>query len=134
MQQSVSELIKNKLVESVHDISEGGLFIALMESGFNRNLGFELITGEASLRADAYLFGEAQSRVVVSVTANKLASFKDILQKNKVNSTQIGIVTEGVIKIDAENWGSITEWKNKYDNAIGDLLAGQESEQALAAL
>ncbi|UEG48604.1 phosphoribosylformylglycinamidine synthase subunit PurL [Ferruginibacter lapsinanis] len=134
LQQSVSELIKNKVVESAHDISEGGLFITLVESGFNRDLGFELSTVEASLRADAYLFGEAQSRVIVSVSSDKLTAFTEIIKKQAIRFTQLGKVTSGEIKVGAENWGSISEWKEKYDNAIGNLLAGQESEQALAAL
>jgi len=46
----------------------------------------------------------------------------------------LGSVTEGAINIDAENWDTIADWKNKYDTAIGNLLAGHESEQALIAL
>jgi hypothetical protein len=35
-------------------------------------------------------------------------------------------VTAGNININDENWGNISEWKDKYDNAIGNLLLGQE--------
>jgi phosphoribosylformylglycinamidine synthase len=48
--------------------------------------------------------------------------------------TFLGNVTTGEIKINNEGWGNISDWKNKYDNAIGNLLAGHESEHALAAL
>jgi hypothetical protein len=46
----------------------------------------------------------------------------------------LGSVTEGAIWIDEENWDTISDWQNKYDHAIGNLLAAQESEQALTAL
>jgi phosphoribosylformylglycinamidine synthase len=36
--------------------------------------------------------------------------------------------------VDNADWGNISDWKNKYNNAIGNLLAGHESEHALAAL
>ena len=59
MQQKVAELINKKLIQSAHDISEGGLFITLCESGFNREIGFTVETKD-NIREDAYLFGEAQ--------------------------------------------------------------------------
>lgn len=36
--------------------------------------------------------------------------------------TELGVVTSNEIFIENESWGSITEWKEKYDNAITDLL------------
>ena len=47
MQQKVAELIKNKLIGSAHDVSEGGLFITLIESCFKRNLGFDVVAADA---------------------------------------------------------------------------------------
>src|SRR5690606_1087379 len=67
LQETVLKLIKEKLIHSAHDCSEGGLFTALMESCFQKDLGFEIAT-DASIRKDAFLFGEAQSRIVVSVS------------------------------------------------------------------
>jgi hypothetical protein len=56
------------------------------------------------------------------------------LSSSAVAFEKLGTVTDGVVTIDGENWGSIIDWKDKYDNAIGNLLAGHESEQALTAL
>ena len=42
VQKFVSSIIKEKIIISAHDISEGGLIVALLESGFNRNLGFDV--------------------------------------------------------------------------------------------
>ncbi len=70
IQRKVMQLISKKLVLSAHDVSEGGLFVTLCESGFNRELGFSVITNN-SCRKDAWLFGEGQSRILVSVELEK---------------------------------------------------------------
>ncbi len=134
LQKAVKKMISHHLIESAHDVSEGGLFIALLESGFNRNLGFDVSQADSSIRSDAFWFGEAQSRVVVSVAKEKRQDFVLLLEKLKIGTTYLGTVTEGEIKINGEGWGTITQWKDKYDNAIGNLLAGHESEHALSAL
>jgi len=133
LQCAIKKLISGNLISSAHDVSEGGLFITLMESCFNRNLGFNIST-DTSLRKDAYLFGEAQSRVVVTVTEKLAAELKATLAALNIPFEDLGTVTGGDVLIDAENWGSINDWKEKYDNAIAALLAGHESEQALTTL
>lgn len=133
LQRTIELLIKEQLIESAHDVSEGGLFTTLTESGFNRNLGYHISTSK-TIRKDAFLFGEAQSRVVVSVDPARVAAFEANLSAAKFPFELLGSVTEGSIQIDTEDWDTISDWKNKYDHAIGNLLAGQESEQALTAL
>ncbi len=120
---TVSDLIKNKTILSAHDISEGGLFVTLAESGFVKNLGFDVKKQSAQVRSDAYWFGEAQGRVVVTVDADKTKEFENSL---KVPFEKLGVVTSGEILIDDENWGNVNDWKEKYDNAIGDFLKLEE--------
>lgn len=132
LQQKITELIESRLIESAHDVSEGGLFVALLESCFNRNLGVDVVATDYKIRKDAYWFGEAQSRVVVSVKNTKLAAFKKAMQGQAYE--ELGEVTTGAIEIDGMNWGHIHSWKDKYDNAISKLLAGHESEHALSAI
>ncbi|MGC4104518.1 phosphoribosylformylglycinamidine synthase subunit PurL [Ferruginibacter sp.] len=134
VQHEIKKMIDKKLINSAHDVSEGGLFITLMESGFNRNLGFNVNTTDKSLRKDAYWFGEAQSRVVVSVSKENRNDFNMLLEKMEITVTYLGTVTGGGISIDGEDWGNVCEWKEKYDNAIGNLLAGHESDHALSSL
>lgn len=132
LQQQVAKLIKSKLIESAHDVSEGGLFITLIESAFNRNLGFDVEATDTNIRKDAYWFGEAQSRVVVSVKKDKVAAFEKALSGQSL--AKLGTVTNGSITVEGENWDNVISWKEKYDNAIANLLAGHESEHALSAL
>ncbi len=108
------------------------MFITLVESGFNRNLGFDVKAAKTDIRKDAYWFGEAQSRVVVSVKADKVEAFKKVLGNHPYE--QLGQVTTGAITIDGKDWGTLQSWKDKYDTAIENLLAGHESEHALSAL
>lgn len=120
LQQNLSALIKNKLVASAHDVSEGGLFVTLCEAGFNRGLGFTLNTTN-DIRTDAWLFGEGQSRVVVSVTAGQQEAFEKAVQGTPF--TKVGVVTNGEVLVDQQDWATISSWKNIYDNAIGKKLA-----------
>ena len=129
----IEKLIKDQLVSSAHDVSEGGIFVTLTESGFNRNLGYQ-INSNKNFRKDAWLFGEAQSRVIVSVAQQQVAAFEASVKASNVSFEKLGSVTAGDIQIDNENWGDIKAWGNKYDQAIGNLLSGHESEQALIAL
>jgi len=129
----IEKTIQDQLICSAHDVSEGGIFITLTESGFNRKLGFEINTNK-NFRKDAWLFGEAQSRVIVTVASNQVVAFEASLKASNASFELLGHVTESSIQIDNENWGDIKDWNKKYDQAIGNLLAGHESEQALVAL
>ena len=123
VQKFVASLIHEKMISSAHDISEGGLAITLLEKGFNRNLGFE-VSANTDLRKDAYWFGEAQSRVVISCGKQQAESIKQKAAAANIPVTTLGTVTNGEIKVNNENWGSIGDWKNKYDTAIEKILVG----------
>ena len=110
------------------------MFITLVESGFNRELGFEVIEKSIGIRKDAYWFGEAQGRIVVSVSEESKHAFTDFMKTMTVPFAELGKVTANGIVIDNENWGRIGEWKEKYDDAITNLLKGNEAESALTAI
>ncbi len=125
MQKAVGKMISHKLIESAHDVSEGGLFVTLMESCFNRNLGINVSHDAAkeSIRKDAYWFGEAQSRVVISVSKAKRNDFIQLLEKvEPLECTYLGTVSNGSISINKEDWGNVSEWKQKYDMAIEKMM------------
>ncbi|MFZ6025964.1 MAG: phosphoribosylformylglycinamidine synthase subunit PurL [Bacteroidota bacterium] len=121
VQQLVASLIKNKQIASAHDISEGGLAINLLESGFNRGLGFA-VEADTDLRKDAFWFGEAQSRVVVSCTKDKATVVAEAAKAAGITVTVLGTVTSGAVEVNAVSWGTIGSWKNLYDTAIEKLI------------
>lgn len=121
LQQTILKLIGEKLINSAHDISEGGLFTCLLESAMTNELGFN-IESIPGLRKDAFLFGEAQSRVVVSVNPAVHAMFE--AEMDGVPFTKLGTVTAGGdINIDSDKWGYIADWKEAYNTALEKLMA-----------
>ena len=121
LQQNVQKIIKKKLPSSVHDVSDGGLFVSLMESAMAGGFGFNITTDNA-FRKDAYLFGESQSRVVMSVSPEQQVDFENYLTENKVQFTKLGTVTGTDVVIDNENFGSVSSWKSVYDNTLGEYF------------
>ncbi|MCW3074883.1 MAG: phosphoribosylformylglycinamidine synthase [Flaviaesturariibacter sp.] len=123
LQQTVTSLIGKGAIQSAHDLSEGGLFVALMESSFNRDLGFSITKEGSEIRSDAFLFGEAQSRVVVSISSHQSAAFLDAVKGAGIAYAELGKVTSGEIIINGEDWGRSVEWKELYDTAIEKQLS-----------
>ncbi len=131
LQQKIVELIRKKMIHSAHDLSEGGLFIALCESGFNRELGFSIQT-KGGLRKDAFLFGEAQSRVIVTVPVTMVKEFEAIA--GTFPCEKIGVVSSGELVVDGDFWGTIDWWKEAYDTAIENYLSKEEAGSALTSI
>jgi phosphoribosylformylglycinamidine synthase len=121
LHQTIKQLITNELINAAHDVSDGGLFITLAEMSFPRELGFDIET-DSEIRTDAFLFGEGQGRVVVSVSEDKEDEFIEYMVSSTTNFTLIGHVTKGKLQIDGEHFGFINEIKNMYDNALASHL------------
>lgn len=121
LQQTIKQLIKQKLVNACHDISDGGLITALTESAMPRGLGFDIHTDNL-IRKDAFLFGEAQSRVIVTVPQTKVEAFTRFFEKMEVDYLFLGNVKGKEAVVDSEKYFTIEEAKNLYDNAIEKLL------------
>jgi len=85
-----------------------------------KNLGFSIHT-DKDIRKDATLFGEAQSRVVVTVNSDLCTLFEAELKGTPF--TKIGTVNANKeICIDNESWGYVSDWKEAYDTALEKLL------------
>ena len=121
LQKTIMDLIRTGVIESAHDIADGGLFITLLESSFTNNLGFEIVSS-SEVREDAFLFGEAPSRVVVSVTETGEDAFLDVLKDSKTPFMLLGHVTKGRIAVDDKNFGKIDEYKTIYNNSLAKKL------------
>jgi len=127
VQRTVRELIKRKLINSANDCSIGGLLIALCESTFPNDLGFEisaLNTQHSALRLDALLFGETQSRIVISLSKDKLKEAEDFLSKEKTPYAVLGEVTEKEVCI--ESLGiklKIDDLSKVWDNSLQYIMS-----------
>jgi phosphoribosylformylglycinamidine synthase len=121
VQNSVKAIIKNELIQSAHDVSDGGIFISLLESSLSNGLGFE-INSVNGIRKDAFLFGEGQSRVVVSVDPSKVSALETELKKNNTPFTKLGIVKGNKVMIDGTDYGSVKDYANDYNTSIESKL------------
>jgi phosphoribosylformylglycinamidine synthase II len=115
LQQLIANLIRKKIIQSAHDVSEGGLFTSLLESAYVKRLGFEVAQIDASIRSDAFWFGESQSRVVVSVSQENIAAFEKVVGTTTTTFTKLGIVKADLVVVNGENWGTISSWCKAYD-------------------
>ncbi|TRX64331.1 phosphoribosylformylglycinamidine synthase subunit PurL [Carboxylicivirga sp. M1479] len=123
LQGAVYDMIKEELVRSIHDVSNGGLFFSLLESSIPLEFGFD-ITSDAEIRKEAFLFGESQSRVVVSVSPEKQDDFVDFMMKSKVPFSILGHVTKGDIRIDDESFGHIEDLKKAFEQKLEVWVEG----------
>lgn len=121
MQEAVLELIDKRLIKSAHDISEGGTLVALMEAAFPNNLGFDILT-PAEIREDAFLYGEAGGRVIITVDEDNEDDMLKVLQEKGVEVMLLGLVTNGDLLLDGEDFGEIQDFKEVYENALEEIL------------
>jgi len=95
LQRTVYEAIQQDLLSSAHDCSEGGLAVALAEgcmSDKNRVIGARVKGQGENIRSDAWLFGESQSRVIVSCSKDKAVKVEALAKQNSVVCQEIGVV------------------------------------------
>jgi phosphoribosylformylglycinamidine synthase II len=121
-QKQVQMLIREGVLNSAHDLSEGGLWIGLLEKGFTSGLGFD-ITLPAEHRKDSVLFGESASRILVTVSEENKDKFIDLMMLNGCDFDLLGHVTKGGVRVDDEDWGHVNDYQEIYDNALGAVLS-----------
>lgn len=130
-QRALLHLVRNKMIRSAHDISEGGLIVTLLESAFPGNKGFSVSDTGSNVRKDAFWFGEGQGRAVVSVASGDARAMEDYLHQHGVPFMAIGTVTDGNIEVDGETWNRIQYWKNLYETSISNTLTGAGASEAM---
>jgi phosphoribosylformylglycinamidine synthase subunit PurL len=118
---AVYKAITEGLIQSAHDVSEGGLFVTLAESSMQSGLGFDICT-DANFRTDAWLYGEAQGRIVISIKAENKVTLENHFKTAGVEAVHIGKVHGNAMVINMENFGSIAHYKGLYDSAIERVI------------
>ena len=121
IQSAIASLIEGALIQSAHDVSDGGLMVTLAESSFPRKLGFE-VHSDASIRQDAFWFGEAQSRVLVSVSPAKKAAFEANLAASGTAFSALGVVKGMDMVADGQVLSSLDKAHASYHTALETAL------------
>ncbi|MCP4310511.1 MAG: phosphoribosylformylglycinamidine synthase subunit PurL [Bacteroidetes bacterium] len=122
LQGVVKDLIGKRLVSSAHDVSLGGLFVTLVECALPMGLGFD-VTSPAEIRGDAFLFGESQSRVVVTVSSEQETSFLDFMMETGIHFSALGHVTKEELRIDDVSYGFIADYARDFEKSLERILA-----------
>jgi len=129
VQTAMLQLIRAGIVQCAHDVSDGGLAVALAECILHGDLGATVEIEAPGYRRDAVLFGEAQSRIVFSVRTEDAVQMREILddvQGVSVALTRLGTVTDGplVIRLDGEAVVDLTSeaLRTPYETAIPSYM------------
>ena len=121
LQEDLYSLITKGLIISAHDLSDGGLFISLLESSMVNDKGFSIKCSSA-LRKDAFLFGECPSRVIVSVKPSLKNEFENYINSQKTKSLLLGEVTDNNISIDGVSFGLTSNFSEIYNESLSKKL------------
>lgn len=119
---------EEKILSSAHDVAEGGLAIALAEaciSGPGAGIGARLTLAETfrgALRPDALLFGESQSRVVVSLPAENVSQFQALAQTTGVPCAVLGQVGGTVLEIANVIQLPLTQLQREWRTALAQQI------------
>lgn len=98
--------IRNGLVNAAHDCAEGGLAVALTEMAITGNLGSK-VNLEESLRSDVLLFGESQSRIIVTIPQEKQSLWEEWIKNSSTPIQYLGNVEGKTIEISQQNQSKI---------------------------
>ncbi len=126
VQQMTRTLIREKLVRSANDVSDGGLFLTLAECGMAGKLGFDIHL-PAGFRSDSFLYGEGQSRVVLTVSEKDREAFEDKLEANGTDYLHIGNVApaEEGFSVDGQKWFTMEKAVELYEGVIPGMIDAQ---------
>jgi phosphoribosylformylglycinamidine (FGAM) synthase-like enzyme len=122
LHKATRNLIDRRLIACAHDVSDGGVFTALVEMGSPRSLGFD-VESDSEVRLDAFLFGEAQGRILVTTTEADQEDFLDLLAETGIPVTLLGHTTKGKCVVDGKPFGFISEYEGAMETAIPNAMA-----------
>ncbi len=129
VQQATLEAIKKGLVSSAHDCSEGGLAVALAEcclSDRENPIGAVIDNLDFTGRKDAILFGESQSRIILSCSEESISKIRDIAKKfaapfqiiGKTGGKKLKILNDKSVIIDLAVKRMVSKWTNSLQLLI----------------
>jgi phosphoribosylformylglycinamidine synthase II len=126
LQAFILSAINKGCLKSAHDVSDGGLAIALAECCMEKELGIK-VKLESHLRTDAVLFSESQSRFVVSCSQETLAELQQLMEKQEIPYEILGRVAGDEFRIDINKRNvvalKVKEMKEAWRGAFECLMS-----------
>ena len=120
--ETILKLSKKKLLTSCHDISLGGIIIALSKMCIKGNKGVKLNSQIKLINKFNYFFAEDQGRYIIEIEYNNLDKVKEVLEENSVHYDQLGIVDSDKLTFKDELNISIQDLNNKYKSWLKNYM------------
>lgn len=121
MQKAVQQAIRDQLVASAHDVSEGGIFTCLTESAMSSCLGYN-IEIPLAFKPHIFLFAESQGRVILTTSPQNKNKIEALLSSHQVEHYILGTVQGKECRVDGKNFGTIGEYFNIYSKSLTNKL------------
>ncbi len=130
LQKAVIEIIRQGLVDSVHDCAEGGLAVALAEKAFAKGIGARVELASGGLPAEYLLFGEDASRIVLSCDPERVSTIKEVAKKYGCEVEELGQTIPGRLEISIDGKAAVSapvpELRQSYEGALEAALRADE--------
>ena len=122
----VRGMVKSGTATAVHDVSDGGLLVALAEMAMASGIGAVLNAPPAEIVPHAWWFGEDQARYIVTVPDDHLLPMMSKLRAVGVPCVEIGKTGGDTIAIEGEAPVSIASLKEGFEGWLPNYMAGQD--------
>tara|TARA_A100001015_G_scaffold291660_1_gene366095 strand:+ start:2 stop:2077 length:2076 start_codon:yes stop_codon:yes gene_type:complete len=120
---SLLDLIEKGLVKSAHDISLGGLIVALSKMCIKGNKGIELNKPKNMINEIEYLFAEDQGRYIIEINPKNLKEVKKILTDNSIYHQELGVIIDKEMIINKKTKVTIDELKSYNTNWLTEYMS-----------
>ena len=112
----VSDLIKGKLVNAVHDISHGGIIVTLAEMCMASNIGAKIKVSGSNSNKIKYLFSEDQARYLIEISKKNLEKIKKTASTKNIKINIIGNTQSEIFEVENDLKISVKELKTKNES------------------
>jgi len=100
--ETMLNLIENKLVQSCHDVSLGGILTAVAKMCIKGQKGIKIHSFKELVNRFEYFFGEDQGRYIIEIESSNVNKVNDLLKKNSVHFDDLGIIDENNLSFNGE--------------------------------
>ena len=121
--ESILNLIDKGYVKSAHDISLGGLLVAISKMCIKGNKGIKINKLKNLINEIEYFFAEDQGRYLIEINKKDLKEVTKILNKNSVYHEEFGIITKNDMVINEKTKLTIDELKSYYTNWLTKYMS-----------
>ncbi len=121
--ESILNLVDKGYVKSAHDISLGGLLVAISKMCIKGNKGIKFHKSKNLINEIEYFFAEDQGRYLIEVNKEDLKEVTKILNKNSIHHEELGIITQNDMIINEKTKVTIDELKSYYTNWLPTYMS-----------